>query len=261
MLNDPTANAAARPDAIILAAGQGKRMGGDLPKVLFPICDRPMVRWVIDACFDAGVGRCILIVGYKGELVREAVADDDRCVFAEQHEQLGTGHATDMAAPLFENLPPRDVFVLAGDGPLIRGTTLKTLLDTHRQTQAGVTLATALLDDPSGYGRVLRTADGDFDRIVEQKDATPDQLAVREVNPSYYCFQSAGLFGGLKHIDADNAQREFYLTDVPAWLKSQGKPVSLTDAVPPEDVLSINTQTDLAKVDDIMKQRLAKERS
>ncbi len=232
-------------------------MESDLPKVLHPVADRPMLRWVVDACFAAGVERCVIVVGYRGDDVRAALADEPRCVFVEQTEQLGTAHAADMARELFENVPPCDVFVLAGDGPLIRSQTLARLLEVHRRTKAAATLATALLNDPSGYGRVLRTPAGGFDRIVEQKDANAHELAVQEVNPSYYCFDSTALFSGISQVSNQNVQNEYYITDVPALLRDQGKTVTLVDAVPAEDVLSINNLTQLADVDRILRSRLA----
>ncbi len=156
---------------------------------------------------------------------------------------------------------PGDVFVLCGDMPLIRPGILTDLLATHQQSQAAAgnaaTLATARLDDPTGYGRVLRDASGNFDRIIEQKDATPEQLAINEINPSYYCFRAADLFAQLKNLSSDNAQGEYYLTDVPGMLKQQGHAVALLDTVPVEDVLGINTLDDLAQVDAAMRERLA----
>ena len=257
------------PQAILLAAGKGTRMGGasggNLPKVLHPVAGRPMIHWVVEACRGAGVERVIVVVGYRGDLVQNALADAagaGQVEFVEQAEQRGTAHAVAMAAPLFKDRPPCDVFVLAGDGPLIRPTTLQQLLITHRDTDAAATLATAILDDPTGYGRVLRTpgsdaSGGGFDRIVEQKDATPDQLAVREVNPSYYCFDSAALFDTLEQVGNANASGEYYLTDVPGLLAEAGRTVSLVDAVPPQDVLSINTLEQLSAVDAILRERLA----
>lgn len=254
-----TANQPAAPEAIILAAGKGTRMGGDLPKVVHEVAGKPMVWWVVQACRQAGVGRCVIVVGYKGDLVRQALAGVEGVVFVEQAEQLGTGHAAQMARPLYEGKAGVDVFVLAGDGPLIRAQTLAELLKLHRDQRASATLATAILDDPSGYGRVVRDADGQFAAIVEQKDATPDQLALREVNPSYYCFASDDLFASLAQVRNDNNQNEYYLTDVPALLKKQGKAVRVIDAVPSQDVLSINTTAQLAEVDAILRARLATE--
>ncbi len=255
MTTDATDRSTLPPQAILLAAGKGTRMGSDLPKVLHPVAGRPMLRWVVDACLEAGVERCVVIVGYRGDDVRAALADEPRCVFAEQTQQLGTAHAADMARPLFQDLPSGDVFVLAGDGPLIRSATLSRLLEVHRATQAAATLATARLEDPTGYGRVLRTATGGFDRIVEQKDAGPDELAVREVNPSYYCFSGSALFDGITAVGNQNAQNEYYITDVPALLRDRGHTVTLVDAVPAQDVLSINNPEQLTEVDRVLRAR------
>lgn len=248
----------APPASIILAAGKGTRMGGDLPKVVHEVAGEPMVRWVVRACRAAGVGRCVLVVGYRQELVREAVADMADLEFVEQREQLGTGHAVRMARPLFEGALS-DVFVLAGDGPLIRAHTLAQVLATHRRCGADATLATAILEDPTGYGRIVRDRSGRFAAIVEQKDATPDQLAIREVNPSYYCFRSDALFGALEQVRNDNQQGEYYLTDVPGLLQRAGRTVAVEAAVPAEDVWSINTPEQLAEVDRILRHRLSRE--
>ncbi len=253
---------AAAPRAIILAAGKGTRMSSGQdesavrPKVVYPVADRPMICWVVDACRAAGVEQVVVVVGFKQEQVKDALADFDGVTYVTQDEQLGTGHATAMGRPCFDPDQPVDTFVLAGDGPLIRADTLRQLLDLHRSTGSAATLATAVLDDPSGYGRVARTADGAFDTIVEQKDATPEQLAIREVNPSYYCFSSDLLFDALSRVSNDNAQGEYYVTDVPALLKADGHRVSVIDAVPADDVLSINTPDQLAEVDAVLRARL-----
>ncbi|MEM1355711.1 MAG: NTP transferase domain-containing protein [Planctomycetota bacterium] len=243
-------------DAIILAAGKGTRMNSDLPKVLHEVAGRPMVWWVVQACKQAGVSRCILVVGYKGELVREAFAGELGVEFVEQAEQLGTAHAAQMAEPSFAGQAVGDVFVLAGDGPLIRGKTLARLLEVHRRTSAAATLATAVIDDPTGYGRIVRDAAGNFAAIVEQKDATENQRAIREVNPSYYCFRGESFFQTLDQVGSNNAQGEYYITDAPGLLKKQNQTVTVVDAVPPSDVLSINTPEQLAQVDRVLRDRL-----
>lgn len=259
-MSEPSVDRELTPDAIILAAGKGKRMNGleDGPKVLYDVAGEPMIRWVIRACRCAGVRRCVVVIGYQGEKVREALADDPGCLFVEQTEQLGTGHAAQMAAPLFTDQPPRDVFVLAGDGPLIQAKTLARLLEVHRRTRAAATLATAMLKDPTGYGRVVRSDDGVFTAIVEQKDANEQQLAIQEINPSYYCFQSEVLFETLKLVENNNSQKEYYVTDVPGLLKQQERTVSVIEAVPTTDVLSINTPQQLADVDAILRARLSR---
>ena len=246
-------------EAIILAAGKGTRMGSDGAKVLFEVAGRPMVWWVVQACRQVGVSRQIIVVGPadQGAEVAAALTDEPSCVFVEQRERLGTGHATRMAEPLFDPARPRDVFVLAGDAPLIRARTLRSLLEVHRSSRAVTTLAASELEDPSGYGRVLRDADGSFQAIVEEKDATPAQRDIRRVNPSYYCCRSDALFDALKEVRNANAQSEYYLTDVPGLQKRSGLPVAMVDAVPPEDVLGVNTPAQLIEVDRILRRRLA----
>ncbi len=244
------------PAAIILAAGKGTRMGGDLPKVLYEVAGRPMLAWVVDACRAAGSEKIVVVVGYKGDLVREALAHEPACEFVEQTEQLGTAHAADMARPAFEGRFTGDVFVLAGDGPLIRGQTLARLLEVHRRAKADCSLATAVIDDPTGYGRIVRDAKGRFVEIVEHKDASEAQRAIREVNPSYYCFDAAALFDGLSRVSNHNKQGEYYITDLPAQFKAGGRTVTVVEAVPAEDVLSINNPQQLAEVDAILRRRL-----
>lgn len=247
------------PQAIILAAGKGTRMKSDLPKVVFPVGGEPMVRAVVRACLGAGCSRVVAVVGHKQELVREALGSFGSAVaFAVQEQQLGTGHAVASAAGLFareSRAPGHPVFVLCGDGPLIRTATLTALLDRHRRAGASATLATAVIDDPAGYGRVIRGADGRFAGIVEQKNATPEQLRVREVNPSYYCFDAAALFGALPSVTRNALTNEYYITDVPVMLQAGGGRVEVVEAVPAEDILSINTPEDLAKVDAIYRSR------
>ncbi len=261
-MNGPTAH----PAAIILAAGKGTRMKSDLPKVLHPIGGRPMVCAVVDACRKAGCRRIILVVGYRQELFRAAMgaqgaAWSNGLEYAVQEEQLGTGHAVRCTGPVLgsEALRPGSspVFVLAGDGPLIRAETLRTLLDRHRAVGALATLATSIIDDPTGYGRVVRDKAGRFVGIVEHKQCTPEQLAIREVNPSYYCFDGAALFETLARLTPNPQSGEYYITDVPALLLKDGGRVEVIPAVPPEDVLSINTPEQLAEVDAIYRRRAA----
>ncbi len=256
-----------------MAAGKGTRMNSDLPKVMHPVMGRPMLHWVIDAATEAGAAPIVLVVGHGAEIVehsvRTAMRDGSAAAagsrpwhdieFVLQSPQLGTGHAVDQARRLFEQgRLGRETFVLAGDGPLIRAETLRTLLASHRDRRAAATLATSVIPDPSGYGRVLRAADGGLERIVEERDATPEIRAVREVNPSYYLFDTVLLFDCLAQVENTNAAREYYLTDVFSLLRRRGLVVSVVDAVPPEDVLSINTPAQLAEVDGLLRARLAR---
>lgn len=245
------------PSAIILAAGKGTRMKSDLPKVVFPVGDRPMVCAVVDACRQAGVGRVVVIVGHKQELVREALAAYD-VEYVVQDQQLGTGHAVRCAAPAFEATKTDQtvpVLVLCGDGPLIRAATISQMLARHASTKPAGTLATSVIADPTGYGRIVRDAAGKFVAIVEHKNATPAQREIREVNPSYYCFEVGALFGALNRVTRNALSGEYYITNVPGLLLADGKRVEVLDAVPPEDVLSINTPEDLAQVDAIFRAR------
>ena len=238
----------------------GKRMRSDLPKVLHPVGNpaRPMVCAVIDACRAAGCKRIVLVVGHRQELVREAIATaygpNHTIEFGIQPEQLGTGHAVRCVENYFydqKQQPGHNVFVLAGDGPLIRAATLSEMLARHTSTGAAATLATSVIDDPTGYGRIVRDARGTFSAIVEHKECTPAQLAIREVNPSYYCFDCFELFEALAVVKKNPVSDEYYITDVPALLLNQGKRVEVIASVPPEDVLSINTPEQLAEVDAI----------
>ncbi len=230
-------------------------MPGDLPKVAHLVADRPMVAWVVDAVREVGADPIVLIVGYRQEVIRSLVQGDDDIVFAVQSEQLGTAHAVESARSVLAGFDG-DVFVLAGDGPLIRPETLRTLLERHRSTGAAATLATSVIADPTGYGRIVRDPAGRFEQIVEHKNATPEQRAIREVNPSYYCFDARRLFDALPRVSRDAVSGEYYLTDVPALLKREGRRVEVIDAVPPEDVLSINTEPQRQEVERILQQRL-----
>jgi len=259
MADDKAHNLHERLEAIILAAGKGTRMNSDLPKVCHEVGGRPMICAVVDACLEAGCDRVVVVVGYKQELVREALKDyGERVEFAVQHEQLGTGHAVVSAIGNFplEERQRTDVFVLCGDGPLIRAHTLGRLVEVHRRTGAAATMASSVIDDPTGYGRIVRDGQGQFDCIVEQKDATAEQVTIQEVNPSYYCFDGQKLFKTIDQIGANNAQGEYYITDAPGLLKASGQIVTVVDAVPPEDVLSINNPDQLATVDLILRDRL-----
>ena len=250
--------------AVILAAGKGTRMRSDLPTVAHEGAGAPMVLWVAKACAEAGCGKIVVVVGYDQETVRaifeNAWSEDLPPVeFCVQEEQLGTGHAVKYAHPLLANEASEAghaVFVLAGDGPLIRAETLNTLHGLIREKDAGAAHATTRIDDPSGYGRIVRDEQGAFTGIIEQKDATPEQLEIDEVNPSYYCFDAQKLFASLASLTPSGASGEYYITDVPALLLEGGERVEVVDAVPPADVLSINTLEQLADVDVVLRARL-----
>lgn len=255
----PSASTSAAPRAlaaVILAAGRSKRMNSDLVKVLHPVCERPMVEWVVDACRAAGCTRIILVVGFQGDKVRATFAGQMDVEFVEQREPLGTGHAVMQAEQILTGFDG-DLFVLAGDGPLIRAQTLTRLVQTHRRSRAAATLATARIGDPAGYGRIVRDANGRFERIVEEKDATPAERRINEINPSYYCFDARRLFASLHRLTNSNANGEYYLTDVCAILRGDGLQVEVIDAVGADEVHSINTAEQLEFVSTILAKRLA----
>ena len=245
--------------AIILAAGKGTRMKSDLPKVLHEVRGRPMLAYVIDACRGAGCDRLIVVVGHRADLVRSAVADDSRdLTYVDQAPQLGTGHAVMVCGDQLQGLSG-PVLVVAGDGPLISAETLVELMSTHRKSGAACTVATSILPDPAAYGRIVRDERGKLVGIVEYLDATPRQRDIKEVNVSLYCFDAAALRDVLSRLDNKNAKGEYYLTDTLKLLRAEGRRLAAVAAVPPEDVLSINTLEELQEVDRILTARGAEQ--
>ena len=236
--------------AVVLAAGQGTRMRSALPKVLHPLGGRPMIRWTLDALERAGVARTTVVVGHGADLVRAALPEGvGSCL---QERQLGTGHA---ALVGLEALG-RDcdtVLILSGDSPLVDAELLARLIDEHLAGARAATLVTARPDDAASYGRVIRAADGSVDRIVEARDATPDELAVDEVNGGLYAFDRAALERALGGIGTDNAQGELYLPDA---LPLLGGPVGAIVADDPLAVAGINDRVELAAVEAEIQRRL-----
>ena len=242
------------PVAIILAAGKGTRMKSELPKVMHSACGRPMVEHVLDAARSAGVKRLVVVVGYQAELVRNGLARHCDVEFALQSEQKGTGHAVQVCA---EQLANHDgpVLVLAGDTPLLRGESLAELLAELNDQRAACVIGTAITENNFGLGRIVRSSSGDFLRIVEQKDATPEEAAIREINTGCYAFESRLLFQALIQIRPNNSQGEYYLTDVPAILKSAGHRVIAAPKLTIEEALGVNTPEQLAEVEAVLKKR------
>jgi len=229
-------------------------MNSKTPKVLLEVCGRPMLAYVVDACRAAGVEKIYCVVGYAAEMVKEKFADATDIEWVLQSEQNGTGHAVLCCKDKLTDFDGL-TFVLCGDGPLIRAKTLQTLLETNN-SQTCATLATAMIDDPTGYGRIVRNGDGTLKAIVEHKDCTDEQLNIKEINPSYYLFDNKSLFEALDNIKNDNSQGEYYLTDVFEIMAKAGKKVGVVAAVDPQDSLSANTQEQVAMLNDIMQKRL-----
>jgi UDP-N-acetylglucosamine diphosphorylase/glucosamine-1-phosphate N-acetyltransferase len=218
-------------------------MKSDLPKVLHEIDGIPMVRYVIRAVEGAGVDRAVVVVGYQAGRVREACADV-AVAFALQEEQLGTGHAVMQARPLLEDFDGTAV-ILAGDVPGLRAATLRRFIDEHEASGAAATVLTARLDDPTGYGRIVRDADGSLVRIVEHRDASEAERALDEVNSGLFCFDAQKLFEALARAGRDNAQNEYYLTDVIELMRSEGLPVRACLVEDNREVAGVNTVGEL----------------
>lgn len=236
--------------AVILAAGKGTRMKSDKPKVVHQALGKPMVYYSIKAAKDAGAEKVCVIVGYKADEVKACITED--VVYALQEQQLGTGHAVKCAADFIGNTG--DVIILCGDTPLITGATLKKALDGHQSDNNGVTVISAVLENPFGYGRIIRDEKG-LSKIVEEKDANESERQVHEVNSGMYIFKADALMKALSMISNDNAQGEYYLPDAIELIKDMGLKV---DAIPMENVdeiRGVNTLEQLAEAEEIMRNR------
>ncbi len=238
----------ADPVAVIMAAGKGTRMKSELPKVLVPVLQRPMIRYVLETVSAAGVQRKLVVVGYQADLVKTELEDVSGVEFVLQAEQLGTGHAVMVCREALGDFDG-PVFVLAGDSPMLRPESLSKLLEGFDCRTMACRLGTAHKDDPTGLGRVLRDEGGRFTGIVEHKDATPEQRAITEVNLSCYLFSCKSLFWALDRIDRKNVQGEYYVTDCPGLLLAEGQHVDAMPVLTARESLSINTPEDLAAVE------------
>ena len=232
--------------AIVLAAGKSTRMRSKTPKMLHPLCGQPILFHILDALASVGVTRRIVVIGHEGERVASKVRAryGDSVEFAWQREQKGTGHAVQMAEDaLKEHDGP--VLVLPGDAPLLSADALSSLLAGHA---SGVTLLTAVLDDPAAYGRILRDEEKNVLGIVEHKDATAEQREIREINAAVYAFDGPALFDALKDVRPANAQGELYLTDTIALFRERGLPVRAVISPDPDVTLGVNTRVELAEL-------------
>jgi bifunctional UDP-N-acetylglucosamine pyrophosphorylase/glucosamine-1-phosphate N-acetyltransferase/UDP-N-acetylglucosamine pyrophosphorylase len=238
--------------AVVMAAGKGTRMKSDLPKVLFPVCGRPMIEFVLDALEQAGIDRIIAVVGYRSDLVRQTLAHR-QLEYAEQTQQLGTGHAVMMCREQLQshNGP---VMVVAGDCPMIQVDSIRKLFESYTElSPPACILGTAHKEEPFGLGRIVRDVDGEFSGIVEEKDATEEQKKITEVNMSYYVFHAPDLLDALTHLKTDNSQGEYYITDTPLVLKKQRKKVLALPVLKPIESLGINTIDELTVVEEAIK--------
>jgi bifunctional UDP-N-acetylglucosamine pyrophosphorylase/glucosamine-1-phosphate N-acetyltransferase len=245
--------------AILLAAGVSSRMNTHLPKVLHEVTGRPMLAYVLDACRSVGVDKIHVVVGFGADQVKERFADESSdIVWVQQPEQMGTAHAVMCCQERLDGFNG-ETLVLCGDGPLIRAKTLQTLIEKHEAEHSAATLATAVLEDPAGYGRIVRDAYGNIQGIVEDSDCTPAQRAIREVNPSYYLFNNLVLFQALEQVKPDNVKGEYYLTDALAVIIASGHKVVAITAVRPEEAVGVNSRAQLSVASKIMQHRIQQE--
>lgn len=248
--------------AVVLAAGEGTRMRSSTPKVLHPLCGRPMILHVLDRLVELPLARIVVVVGHAAErvtkTVQEQLATEIPLEFVEQRRQRGTGDATSvgLTGSGFDLDGEDDVLVLSGDTPLLRAETLAALATEHRLADAAATVLTAEFDDPTGYGRIVRDARGEVDRIVEQADADDDELELREVNSSIYCFRRGLLAPALRRLDPENAQGEYYLTDVIGVLRAAGHVVVGADASDATEIRGVNDRAQLADAEAVLRSRI-----
>ncbi|MBI5867903.1 MAG: NTP transferase domain-containing protein [candidate division Zixibacteria bacterium] len=222
-------------------------MGAPIPKVLFTLGGKPLIRWVIEAAQAAGIPRVVVVIGHQGDSVRDTVADLN-VEFVWQYERKGTGHAVMQAEPLLST-HQGPVVVLNGDVPRIQPDTLRSLIATQVQSGAAAAVVTVLMDDPTGYGRIVRRPGGLVDRIVEERDADPDTKAIKEINTGTFCFRAAELFATLHQVTNNNAQGEYYLTDVVSLLCHKGLSVVAVQSADPDEAHGVNSQEQLAALE------------
>lgn len=241
--------------AVILAAGKGTRMKSKLYKVLHPVAGKPMVELIMNQVEKTQPAEIVTIVGHGAEAVKNQLGD--RSEYALQAEQLGTGHAVLMAKDFLEG-KKGTTLVISGDTPLLTAETLEDLFAYHQGKQASATILTATAEDPTGYGRILRDHVGIVEKIVEQKDATQEEARVTEINTGTYCFDNEALFAALEKVGTNNAQGEYYLTDIIEILKNEGRTVAAYKMADFDESLGVNDRAALALANELMRQRINK---
>ncbi|MBN2374282.1 NTP transferase domain-containing protein [bacterium] len=239
---------------IILAAGESTRMKSDKPKVLHTLLGRPMLDYVIQSVRDSGADRILVVIGFEGNRVADTFKDSG-VEFVIQKERLGTAHAVIQTSSALSGFDG-DCLILCGDTPLIQAQTVKKILTKHFKEGAGLTLLTANLSNPAGYGRILRDNRNRVYGIVEDKDATLEQKGITEINTGVYCFKTGILFDLLSNVGRDNKQGEYYLTDCVGLAKEAG--ITIADYVvpEPEEIVGVNTMEELAKAEELLKKSL-----
>ena len=240
---------------VILGAGMGTRMKSQVPKVLHEVMGKPMIAHAVSALEEVGVEKIVVVTGHKAELVELCLGT--RVMYARQETQLGTAHAVKMAEDLLLDLEGTTV-ITYGDVPLLTTETLEALFDQHEKSGAGMTLLTAIADDPTGYGRIIRSATDDIARIVEQKDANSEQLKIKEINSGVACYNNIALFKALQKVRPNNNQKEYYLTDVVEILAGMGHIIEGLISDDFEETLGVNDRLQLADASRNMQMRINK---
>ncbi len=246
---------------IIMAAGQGKRMKNpEKAKVLYEVGGKPMIGHVVDLAYACGASPVVAVIGYQREsVIRYLGRFDGNLVIAVQDPQLGTGHAVMQAESPLQNYRG-DVLVLSGDVPLLRKETIQELLGLHRASNASATVLTADLDDPTGYGRIIRRTDGSVEKIIEHRDASEAEREVREINSGIYLFRNRDLFEALANIKPENSQKEYYLTDVFALFRASDKVISARKTPDRDEINGVNTMEQLEAMNRLYAERTSVDR-
>ncbi|MEC0322609.1 bifunctional UDP-N-acetylglucosamine diphosphorylase/glucosamine-1-phosphate N-acetyltransferase GlmU [Bacillus subtilis] len=241
--------------AVVLAAGQGTRMKSKLYKVLHPVCGKPMVEHVVDEALKLSLSKLVTIVGHGAEEVKKQLGDKSE--YALQAEQLGTAHAVKQAQPFLADEKGVTI-VICGDTPLLTAETMEQMLKEHTQREAKATILTAVAEDPTGYGRIIRSENGAVQKIVEHKDASEEERLVTEINTGTYCFDNEALFRAIDLVSNDNAQGEYYLPDVIEILKNEGETVAAYQTDNFQETLGVNDRVALSQAEQFMKERINK---
>lgn len=233
---------------IILAAGKGVRMKSDLPKVAHLLAGKSLVEWVMTTAEHFKPEKIVVVVGYKKEVVIDCLSRFDNISFVEQKEQLGTGHAVYVTRDNFQNFDGT-VIIMPGDVPLLKEKTLENLIKVHEEKHAVATVLTVDLDDPTGYGRIVRNDEGYVEKIVEHKDASEEIRKIKEINSGIFCFDAQELFSVLPKIGRDNSQSEMYLTDALELLNNESKLIAAVKVDDPIEVAGINSKEQLQELE------------
>ncbi|MGE5474269.1 MAG: bifunctional UDP-N-acetylglucosamine diphosphorylase/glucosamine-1-phosphate N-acetyltransferase GlmU [Ignavibacteriales bacterium] len=239
--------------AVILAAGEGKRMKTKHSKVTHKILGKALIEWVYDAAKAAGIDKNIIVIGHKAEEVKACMGN--KADYAVQEQQLGTGHAVMQALPLIESKKGNTI-IMCGDMPLINSKTIKEAVENHLKAKSAGTIITADFDNPTGYGRIVKDKSGKVIKIIEEKDASPDERAIKEINSGLYCFDTALLIDAVGKIKNDNKQKEYYLTDVIEILIKDGKKVDTYKIANNFEIMGINDRSQLSQAECIMRKEV-----